>query len=444
MAGQLLSTLNEALKKDYKGAIVDNLNNMSPLYALLEKNEESVSGENLQAVISLKTGRNQGVGSRSEDAALPSARYIKTQKLSIPLKYSYGAIRFTGQTLKAGEKSATSFANVIQMEIDGMVEGMKIDTNRQFFGQGDGHLCMTNGTGTAGSTVTVDKPGTQWLEEGMPIQSVADLSSDTVDSNDISSTGSTVLAETLAYTVYEILSDTTFTLGNAACTAAQNDTWANDRYICRYGSNNREMMGLRGIVADNTITTGSGSWLGLDELTTIYFTGDGSTAASRATYPILNATIAHNSGVNRAVSESLIQGLLDSIEKKSGKKGDSKSLIMVCPYEIRKNFIDLLQADRRYAKPLELVGGWQSIAYQSGNSEIPIIVDKMALPNAICVLDRRFLKIYRASDYDWMEKDGSMFSRVEGYDAYTAQMYCYQNLGCSSFKNQGSLRDLTS
>jgi len=441
MAGQLLSTLGEALKKDYKGAIVDSLNNMSPLYNFLEKNEESVTGENLQAVVSLKTGRNQGVGSRSEDADLPTARYIKTQKLAIPLRYSYGAIRFTGQSLKAGEKSATSFGDVVSNEINGMVESMKIDTNRQLFGQGDGHLCMT-ASGTTGTTVTVDKPGTQWLDEGMPIQSLADLSSDTIDANDISSTDGSGLGEAAAYTVLEILSDTTFTLGNAAWTASQSDTWANDRYICRYGSNGREMMGLRGIVADTNIGA-SGGWLGIEDLDEIYYTGDGTTAASRGTHPILNAVISHNSGSNRAVSEKLIQGLLDKIDKKSGKKGDNKSLVMITNHAIRQNYIDLLQADRRYEKPLTLTGGWEAIAYQAGNCLVPIIVDKDSLPNAILVLDRRFLKIYRASNYDWMEKDGSMFSRVNNKDAYTAQMFAYQNLGCVSFRNQGALRDLT-
>jgi hypothetical protein len=322
-----------------------------------------------------------------------------------------------------------------------MVESMKIDTNRQLFGQGDGHLCMTNGAGNGStSTVTVDKPGTMWLEEGMPIESFASLGSSTQGSNEDISHG---LTEATSHIVKTIIDDTTFTLGDYTGAEITTEQWHTDHYITRWGSRGNEMMGLRGIIADANVGTGTGSWLGLAELASIYYTGDGSTAATRASYPILNAVIKHNSGTNRAISESLIQGLLDDIDKKSGKKGDNKSLVFVTNHAIRKNYIDLLQADRRYSKPLELIGGWQAIAYQAGNSEVPIIVDKMALPNALLVLDRRFLKIYRASDYDWMEKDGSMFARVDNKDAYTAQMYCYQNLGCVSFKNQGAVRDLT-
>ncbi len=43
--------------------------------------------------------------------------------------------------------------------------------------------------------------------------------------------------------------------------------------------------------------------------------------------------------------------------------------------------------------------------------------------------------------------DGSMFQRkIDSsgtYDNYEARMYCYMNLGCKSFKNQGVLRDIS-
>lgn len=442
MAGQTLTTFANALKKDYHGPIVDALNNQSPLYKVLEKNSDDVevNGENLQAVVSMKIERNWGSGARAEGGALPSARYVKTLKLAIPLAYNYGAIQFSGQVMKASEASATAFAKVVDTEIKGMVESLKIDSNRQFFGDATGMLCQTNGTGAgASSTVTVDNPGTQLLANGMPIESFAALDSSTQTADSDISEG---LTEATSHIVKKILTSTTFMLGDYTGAEIATEKWATNRYITRWGSRANEMMGLRGIIADNTLT-GAGSWYGLGDLTSIYYTGDGSTGASRTTYPILNAVINHNSSVNRAISEVLIQGLLDDIDKESGKTQDSKSLVMVCNHAIRANYVDLLQADRRYVKPLELVGGWKAVAYQAGNDEVPIIVDKMALSNAICVLDRRYLRIYRASDYDWMDYDGSMFERVSGVDAYKAVMYVYQNLGCDSFKNQGSLRDIS-
>jgi hypothetical protein len=114
---------------------------------------------------------------------------------------------------------------------------------------------------------------------------------------------------------------------------------------------------------------------------------------------------------------------------------------------VRAAYIDLLQADRRYVKPLDLTGGWKAISYQAGNDEVPMFVDRHALSNQLVCLDRRFVEIYRAADFDWMDYDGNMFQRkIDSsgkYDAYEAQMYCYMSLGCTSFKNQGALRDIT-
>ena len=438
LAGQTLTTFAGALKRNYSGPIIDALNNMTPLYRLLEKDEESVSGEDLKAYIPFKSRRTQGIGARAEGGALPTARHTKVTQMAVPLAYIYGAIQFSGQAIKASQKSATAFAKVVDLEINDMIEAIKIDVNRQFFGDATGALCMTNGTGAgSSSTVTVDTPGTQWLEEGMPIQSFPDKTTGAAVADSDISEG---LTEATSHIVGRILSDTTFQLNDYNDAEITTEKWADNRYIFRWGSRANEMMGLKGII-DNEAIKGTSSWFGDGTaVTTIQ-------GLSRATYPILDAVIEHNSNTNTAISEKRIQSLLDSIEKASGKKDNQPHLIMVTTYGVRKNLVDLLQADRRYMQPLKLVGGWQALGYQSGNYQIPLIVDRHALPNSILVLDRRYLKIYRASNFDWMDMDGSMFQRkIDSsgrYDSYEAVLYSYSNLGCSSFKNQGALRDIS-
>lgn len=436
--GQTVALLAGALKRDYHGPIVDSLNNMSVLYALLDKDEDvKVSGEGFSAYVPIKTRRNQGMGARAESAALPSARNVKTAQLIIPLMYNYGSIEFSGQSVKASEKDATAFAKVVDMEIKSMIEGIKIDTNRQLIASKYGYLCQTNGTGGQ-STVTVDHPGTQWLEEGMPIQSDASVDGTTgmVSGEDISYG----LAESTCYIVKKILSDTTFMLGTAADAEESGEAWHNDHYLFRWGAANNEMNGLMDLIDDYSLQSTS-SWFGLQGgLQTIH-------GLSRSTYGILESNINHNSNSNTDITEQLIQDDLDDIEKASGKTGDSKHLLMLTTYGVRKMYVDLLAGDRRFMKPLDLVGGWKTLGYQSGNDLIPFLVDKHALPNSICYIDRRTMKIYRASNFDWMDMDGSMFQRkIDGsgrYDSYEAMMYCYMNLGCSSFKNQGARRDIS-
>jgi len=46
------------------------------------------------------------------------------------------------------------------------------------------------------------------------------------------------------------------------------------------------------------------------------------------------------------------------------------------------------------------------------------------------------------ADYDWMQKDGAILSRISGYDAYEAVIYRYAELGCTRRNSQGVLCDL--
>ncbi len=437
--GQTLSLFAGALKRDYHGPITDSLNNMTALYRILDKEEEGieVSGEGLTAYAPIKTRRTQGIGSVAEGGPLPTARQTKILQLEIGLAYCYGAIQFTGQSIKASQKSATAFAKVVDLEINDMVEAIKIDTNRQFFGDSTGVMCLTNGTGGQ-STVTVDTPGTQYLEEGMPI--LTDASSDGTTGAASSEDISHGLTESTAHIVKKILTSTTFMLGTYADVEESAEQWHTDHYMFRYLSPGNEMMGLKGII-DNEAIKATSSWDSTGNATTTIH------GKSRSSYGILDATINHNSNTDTNITEIRIQGLLDDIEQKAGKKDNESNLILMTTYGVRKAYVDLLQSDRRYVKPLELVGGWQAIAYQSGSKNIPIIVDRHCLNHAMLAIDRRYVKIYRASNFDWMDMDGSMFQRkIDSsgrYDSYEAMLYAYMALGCTSFPNQGALRDIT-
>jgi len=437
--GQTLANFQAALKRDYHGPIIDSLRNLSPTYRLIEKNEEDVSGDTLTAYVPIKTRRNQGIASIAENAALPPAQNSAFLQLAIPLTNTYGRIEFTGQTMAASRKSSTAFAKVVDVEVNGMVEAMKINVNRMLCnGNGTGYLGQTNGTGGgADATVTVNNPGTQYLEEG---QSIYSLDAETAGT----ATGDVDISEGLtaatAYRVGPITSDTTFELYDSAFASIATEKWSDNRFLFRYGSQDNEMMGLRGVI-DNEAIKATSSWFGFgNAITTIY-------GSSRVTNPILDANIVHNNNATQVLTEANMENTLDTIEKASGQLGAIGKRCIITSYGVKRAYVDLLQADRRYVKPLNLVGGWKAIAYQYGNEEIPIIVDKQAVPNTMMFVNTKFLAIYRASEFDWLDYDGSMFQRkIDSngeYDAYTATMYCYMNLGCSNFKAQGALRDIT-
>jgi hypothetical protein len=92
----------------------------------------------------------------------------------------------------------------------------------------------------------------------------------------------------------------------------------------------------------------------------------------------------------------------------------------------------MLNATKQLVNTQELQGGYKAISYLGGShGSIPIIADKDAPANKIFVVDENELSIYRLADFDWMQEDGAILSRVSGYDAYEAVLYVYQELGTS-------------
>jgi hypothetical protein len=62
-------------------------------------------------------------------------------------------------------------------------------------------------------------------------------------------------------------------------------------------------------------------------------------------------------------------------------------------------------------------------------NDLPMIVDKNLAAGKLYAIDESMLKMYKMADYDWMDQDGAILSRVSGYDAYEAVLYCYMELG---------------
>ena len=397
ITGSTLSAIQEALKRYYIGPIRSQLNNSTVLLSRLQRNEEDVSGDTLTAYIPLEYERNQGIGARADGGVLPAAKYIGVKQATVALKYNYGRIQVTGPAVAGSRNSSAAFMKVIDFEIKGMLRGMKVDQNRQLFGDGTGVLCQINGT-SSGTTVTVDNPGTQYLESGMAIDSYDATSGGTIGLN--------------SSTIASIDSTTQITL-DAAGASTDND------YIIREDSYGLEMMGLRGIIDDATYVS---TFQGL----------------SRTTYPWLNANVLDNSGTNRSLTLDLCQQASDAAEIDGGRIS-----LVVSNYELRRKYADLLVGDKRFVNKLKLDGGFSALEYSAGGDPIPWVVDRHSWDNTVFFVDESSMAIYRASDFDWMDKDGNVLSRVADYDAYEAILYVYQTLGCSAPQHNTALRDVT-
>ena len=386
-----LTTLDAILKNQYIGPIRDQLNNSSVLYSRLEKNSDSVVGKNF--TIPLHYGRNEGVGARGEGTALPTAGNQAYKECIVPMRYQYGRIRLTGPTMKAARSNEGAFIRAVDSEMRGLEKDMKASMNRQAFGDGTGLLATVAASGSGTSTVVVDS--TAKLRVGMPIDII------------VKTTGAAT-AGVAGTSVASITDTTTFTITD---TLAGTPAATYGVYIA--GSRNNEMMGLSGIVSTTATLQG------LDV----------------ANYPWWKAMVLANSGSNRAISDTLLQTAIDTLEANSS----GRCTAMYTSFGVRRAYQALLTATKRLVDTQELKGGYKAITY----NDLPIIADKDAPANKIFVVDEDELQVFRLGDFDWMQEDGAILSRVSGYDAYEAVLYVYQELGTTMRNAHVLISDVT-
>ena len=386
-----LTTLDAILKNQYIGPIRDQLNNSSVLYSRLEKNSDSVVGKNF--TIPLHYGRNEGVGARGEGTALPTAGNQAYKECIVPMRYQYGRIRLTGPTMKAARSNEGAFIRAVDSEMRGLEKDMKASMNRQAFGDGTGLLATVAASGSGTSTVVVDS--TAKLRVGMPIDII------------VKTTGAAT-AGVAGTSVASITDTTTFTITD---TLAGSPAATYGVYIA--GSRNNEMMGLSGIVSTTATLQG------LDV----------------ANYPWWKATVLANSGSNRAISDTLLQTAIDTLEANSS----GMCTAMYTSFGVRRAYQALLTATKQLVNTQELKGGYKAITY----NDLPIIADKDAPANKIFVVDEDELQVFRLGDFDWMQDDGAILSRVSGYDAYEAVLYVYQELGTTMRNAHVLIGDIT-
>jgi len=389
-----LSSLDAILKDQYIGPIREQLNSATELLKRIGTDFDSVSGKNF--TIPMHYGRNEGIGARAEGASLMAAGQQAYKESIVPMRYLYGRIQLTGQAIKAARTNEGAFIRAVDSEIKGVTRDLKSDMNRMLAGDGTGRLA-TCGTTSASTTVVVDS--TAKLRAGMAIDVIV-------------ATDGTTGTGAVNRTVVSITNATSFVISGAAITTGA--TYA----IYRNGARNIELMGLTGIVSDADIGAGYGAFQNL----------------AVATYPWHKSIILGNSGTGRAISDTLLQRLVDDVEQ----AGQGAISGLYTTYGVRRAYQALLTTTKQITNKQELKGGYSTIMF----GDLPIIVDKDMPIGKVFGLDESMLQMYKLADFDWMDMDGAILSRVSGYDAYEAILYCYAELGCGARNAMGLLSDI--
>ena len=400
--GITLTTASSILKEDYQPAIADQLNNKTILMQRLQRNTEDFEGK--RAYLPLHVSRNEGIGARQEKGVLPTAGQQGYNAATWNMSYQYGRIEVSGPAMFSMKSDAGSFVRAVDSEVKGMVRDLSNDMNRQAFSNGSGALTLGTAIEPIGET-TIAVASTKYLRVGMKIDMITDRT--------VSATGQSL--SNVEITAVNP-STNTFTVGAPGVSVA---TTAANSVVARHGSYLNEMYGLDAVINDGNPYSSVGV---------------------ANTYGNIDRTVAANSWwqANRlaqagaAISLDIMEQGIDAGEL----AGDGETTLILTDYVQYRKYAALLIPDKRFptanGQEIDLDGGFKALTYDG----VPVVKDKDAPAQNMWFLDEPSLMLFVLADFQWMDKDGSILSRVLNQDNYEATLFAYIQLGCEHCNRQ--------
>ena len=391
MAGQgILTFASDALKLVY-GDLHEQLRDKNPALEFIEASSQHITQNGKEVIFDTHIGRNQGIGARGVREKLPTAGAQKYKQAHLYLKNLYGAIEVDGQLFEQAADNYNSFINVVDNEIKGLKRDLARDLNRQIYGDGTGTLGVVKTTdGTADPQVTFDD--VHWIEPDMVV--------DLLSGADLSDGTPTVLyAGIVVLSVDEATGIVTFDT-SVAVTAGDIIVRASNTA----NSFNKELTGLGAIVASGN------SLHGIDG----------------ASVSVWNSTVKTlgSAGTPGSLTELALINLVQDVDKKGG----DVDVFLASP-GVYNAYWNLLQGMRQFVNGAGLTGGQRSFTFEALGKPIKFVSDYAAPKGTLYALSSKELVINRKRDWAWMDRDGSMWSRVADTDAYEARLYQYSEIG---------------
>lgn len=403
MALENLTVLDGLLKDVYQDVVREQISTYSAVQEAFTKvTDYEWTGR--QAIEAAIMSFNEGISAMGESGNLPTAGNFDPQNFKIPMKYVYGSFQMTKQMMESAITSKGAFRNATRYSMETLVRNIKRERARMLWGAGTGIKCLVNGAVSSSTTVNVDAPGnvagsvggTRYIRPGMIVGFWT-----TVPAHEVTGTVASVAADGNSF---ELSASATITTNDyvVAMTTASSTAAADS------GLNN-EPMGLLGLVDDGTYVT------------TLH-------NLSRTTYPQLKSRVQSSVG---ALSLDAIQLNFDIAEQ----MGDANISMLAGHHAVRRAYLALLEADRRYAgADLQSPDGGTKVTKRNQYvtfGGVPMIEDKYAPYDMLFGLDKSDMKRYVQIEGEWADDDGRILRQVSGKDEWTAFYRIWENYHCS-------------
>lgn len=392
----LITDISAILLEVVTPFVDDQLSNINILFQHI-KSESRMIDANNQIFIPTRSGRHAGVYSVAENTE-PRTGAALRQRMNTPVRFTFGSLEITDQTLEAAAKAdRKAVVPILTDDINALISTFEKDINRQWFGDGTGQLCLANGTGAGATVLIVDTPGTEFLIEGQFIE--------------IGSSG--------ARRISSVDSDTQVTLATTA-------SWSDNDVVTK--ENDAEMMGLKGIIDDGDFVA---TFQGL----------------ARSSNPWLNASTNDTAGVlTEADMITQFNNARKFSQKFDSKGNPNNKLIIFMGQTLFEKYGSLLTSMKRTQGLKEVLsGGWQGLEFMGGQAAV--ILEYDCPEGFVFVVDMTSLmRAELTKPFQWLQGEGDrgILTRSSGNRTiWEATMKYYANLVVTRIKANARLSNKT-
>jgi len=383
----MISTVGNALKTYYTGPIIVQIDEqVGPVYTKIEKRIKEVAGN--QFKWPLQYGRSGGVGARSEGGNLPNPSprsYL--QAAAIP-KDMYARMAISDKLMRTSKISKASFADQLTLQMQDLTGDAKDMLRRNFCNDSTGVMGKVDANVTGAKNVVVKEGNIKWFYPGQRLDVLTAPATKSVDG--------VVLADV------DYATNTIVFASNVTVTANQIITLA--------GNYNNELVGLGEIFTADT---------------TIY-------GINRADYSWFNPMLYPK---NAAFDSMFLQEGIDDIRDYTGDEVD----FIVCNSRSQRTYVDEQNTYKHNVNTMTVDGGFKVVTYNG----IPFSVEPYYKDGIYDLLTTKNIHLDRLAEWDWMDDDGKILSRIAEKAAYEASMVCYEEMTCDKIRAQARISGVT-
>lgn len=403
--GQSISAWDAVLKEWYEGSVVSQIENKTRLLKSFgEQDAPTVDGR--RVVYPLHIGRNTGVMSSVEGATLPTAGQQRFVDIHIPLRKTVGRINITKDVIDASRSNRGSFKRAMSTEMDGLVRDISDYRNEMLCGYGTGIVAQISGAaGASATTLTLKNPGGFTGTTNPNRYVIPDMKLALIRAG-------AVIGVYRVASVVEGGSFNQMVVDANALTSADND------YLVR---------------AASTSTTAITDTDWQNPVEGIFSLVDNGTfkqtlhGVNRVTYPVFKSFVLDAVG---PLSLDAMQRAFDAAET----KGQGNISEMWCEHSVRRAYLQLLEADRRYVaeKLMKPDGGTAAV---KGNDitfgGVPFKTERDFPYGYIVGTDDSVMERYVNVRGEWEDEDGNILFRSQNTHDFTALWYMKDNFSIS-------------